>query len=388
VHVFEGAESAKVSLVVTEPDGKTDAAAADLTGLKSAARELAFAIELASCPFIVRSDEKALFNLRVEGNLDQSMELKMHAILLDPNDVEIGRRSSTVTMRPGIKHPTFTSFSPEVSAENLSRVRFEARLEGALLAKSVVTLQSSRSALSNVQLIGDRYVDQFGIPVVVRCELSEAPGERKGHARTGLPWRVLLIGGLPTGDLPLERHLEKAIGSASDRHKDVSVKRIGVELQPAWSMPFRQAIALSADEIPPSTEVVIVASATEMMLGGIPARTAADAVGVIVDQVRRKSGAEVFLLTPVVYSGLEDLARQYAVVLRMLGIEKDVPVIDVYSRSMRLADHEPELLKTTKVTGGVLVHRLDPRMIREITSAIIDGLTSSPDILRTSDVNR
>jgi len=381
VHVFEGVQSAKVSLVMTEPGGQTDAVSADLAGLKDAAREFRFAVELVSCPFIVRSDEKALFNLRVEGNLDRSMDIDMHAILLDANDVEIGRRSSVVTVLPGLKHPTFTSFSPEVSAERLSRIRFEARLAGVLLAKSVVTLQSSRSALSNVQLVGDRYVDRFGTPVVVRCELSDLPGEPKGRARTGLPWHVLLIGGIPTPDESgLEQHLEKAIASASSRHQDVSVKRIGVEPEPAWSMPFRQAIALSQDEIPPSTEVVIVGSATEMMLGGIPARTAADALGVVVDQVRRKSDAEVFLLTPVVYSSLEDLARQYAVALRMLGIEKNVPVIDVYSRSVRLVDREPELLKTAKVTGGVLVPQLDPRILREITEAVVDGLTTSPDI--------
>jgi hypothetical protein len=284
----------------------------------------------------------------------------------------------------GIKRPTFTSFSPEVSAERLSQIRFEARLHGTLLAKSVVRLQSSRSTLSNVRLAGDRYVDPAGNPVMIRCELSEAPGEGTPRARTGLPWNVLLIGGLPTGDLPIERHLEKAIASAGGSHREVTVTRIGVAPQPAWSMPFRQAIALSADEVPPAAEAVIVASATEMMLAGVPARTAADAIAVCVDQVRRKSGAEVFLLTPVVYSGLEDLARQYAVALRMLGIEKNVPVIDVYSRSIRLGSETPQLLKTAKVVGGVLVQQLDPRMVREVTSGVVESLAGSPAVVRTS----
>jgi|GEM_PF-2490101 hypothetical protein len=385
VHLFENLDTAKVSLVVTEPapDSIGTTVTAELTGLKLAAPEVRLAVELVSCPFLVRSDEKALFNLRLDADLDKSMDLDLHAILLDASGAEIGRQSKRLTVLPGIKHPTFTSFSVEVAAQKLSRVRFEARLHGMLLAKSVVAIESSRSALANLRLAGDRYVDASGTPVVVRCELSDAsPPGPKPRAGPRLPGHVLLIGGLPTGEVPVEQYIEKAIAEVS--RGPVTVKRIGVDVEPAWSMPFRQAIALSPDKIPAQTEVVIVGSATEMMLQGIPASSAADAIAVSVDQVRRSSDAEVFLLTPVVCSGNEDLARQYAVALRMLGIEKNVPVIDVYSRSIRLGTDKPELLKTSKVVGGVRVQEINPAMLREITSGVVDSLVAPPDVLQTS----
>ena len=379
-HVFEGSGIARVMLVTTEPGGEVDAAAADIKGLGRGARKVTFAIELVSCPFLVRADEKALFNLRFEGELRQPLPLEVHAVLLDPNDREVRTERADLTVLPGLKHPTFKSFSLDVGAENVSRIRFDMRLRGRLLAKRVVTLHSSRSVLRNLRLAGDRYLDRFGNPAVIRCEIAEAPGGHKPRERTGLPGETLIIGKLPTGEASLEEQLRDAIGRSGAQTGDVVVKTTGVKSLPAWSMPFRQVVAFSDEEVDPATDVVIVASAAEMMLAGVPARTGADAISVIVDQIRRRSDAQVVLLTPTVYSGNENLARQYTVALRMLGIEKNVHVIDVYSRSMRLTAEDPELLKTAHISDGVLTQKLHPRMVKEVISAIIEGLQSTPAI--------
>ena len=174
-HVFEGTAVGRVSLVATEPDGTVAAAASDVQGLGTGSRETAFAIELVSCPLVARADEEALFDLRLEGDLRQALPLEVVAVLLGPNDREIGSKRTRLTMLPGLKHPTFGSFSLDVGAENVSRVLFEMRLGGRLLAKRVVTIHSSRSVLKSLKLAGDRYLDQFGNPAVIRCEIAEAP---------------------------------------------------------------------------------------------------------------------------------------------------------------------------------------------------------------------
>ncbi|HUW58697.1 MAG TPA: PKD domain-containing protein [Planctomycetota bacterium] len=391
-HVFEGTGTARVSLVVREPDGKVGATAVELKGLETGARETPFAIELVSCPLIVRADEKALFNLRLEGNLRSALPLEVAAVLLDPNDKQIRSEEAHLTMLPGLKHPTFISFSLDLGAENVSRIRFEMRLERRLLAKRVVTLHSSRSTLKGVKLAGDRYLDQFGNPAVIRCEIAEAPGGPVRRSWDGFPREILVIGGAglspaeglrPAGGLAGETlvdHLRKALETSTGVPDGTAFKTAGVEALPAWSMPFRQTVAPVADEIQPTTDVVIVASTVEMMLGGVPARTGVDAVGVVVDQIRRRSGARVLLLTPTIFSGSENLARQYTVHLRMLGIEKNVHVVDVYSRSMRLTGEDPELLKTARVADGVLTQALHPRMVREVVDALIEDLRGVPEI--------
>ncbi|KPJ54193.1 MAG: hypothetical protein AMS16_04905 [Planctomycetes bacterium DG_58] len=362
--VFEGSGAARVSLVVIEPDGKVDAAGIDIQGLGSGARRTAFAIELVSCPFIVRADEKALLNLRLEGELRQPLPLEVHAVLLDPNDREIRTERANITMLPGLKHPTFKAFSLDVGAENVSRIRFEMQLGGQLLAKRVVTLHSSRSVLRGLRLAGDRYLDQFGNPAVIRCEIAEAPGGHKPRERTGLSGETLVIGKLPTGKGSFGEQLGDAIKSSRGHAGDVVVKTAGVKSLPAWSMPFRQVVAFSGEGVGEAADTVIVASAAEMMLAGVPARTGADAISVIVDQIRRRSNARVVLLTPTVYS----------------GIEKNVHVVDVYSRSMRLTARDPELLKTAQIADGVLTQKLPPRMVREVIAAVIEDLRTTPQI--------
>jgi len=378
VHLFEGEGDAAVKLTV---DDDTPPAEGPVR-LDGTRRTLAFAIDLVSLPFIVRADDKALFNLRLEGNLKRRMDVTLQATLLDASGKTIRREPTSVTMFPGKKHPTFRAFSLDVGDEDLARIRFRLLLHGRLLAERDVMVYSSRSDLSDLVLSGDRYLDKFKRPAVIRCEVKRDAAAKPSW--TGLPQRTVVIGDVPTGKTPIEDRLRKALAAADTRLLNAKVNRTGVKPLPAWSMPFRQVIEVSPRDVGKNTDVVVIASAVEMMLAGVPARTGADAISVVIDQVRRRSDAEIVLLTPTVYSELEDLARQYTVLLRMLGIEKDVRVIDVYSRSLQLGGKTPELLKTEKITDGFLVHDLHPVMIEMIVSTIVRELKSTPRVISVS----
>ena len=59
------------------------------------------------------------------------------------------------------------------------------------------------------------------------------------------------------------------------------------------SLPARLALAVNAKNVPETTDAVIVAAATQMMLADVPADTAADTIGVVLSHV-----AEVLLAAP------------------------------------------------------------------------------------------
>ena len=386
-HVFEGkadtAGKSDVSVVVD--DGvKPIKAESEVTVRQTSSQVLDFAIDLVSCPFIVRADDKALFNLHVEGHLQGSMPLTVQALLEDAAGAEIARERAPVTMFPGKKHPTFQAFSLDVHAKDLARITFRLFLRGRLLTERSVVVVSSRAALSKLKLQGDRYVDAFGRPALIRCELAEAPGGVAPRERRGMPQRVLVVGRLPAGKTPFEDRLRDALVHADPHAADAHVARTGVASLPGWSMPFRQALAVDKAGITADTEVVLIASATEMMLAGVPARAAADSISVCVDQVRRTARAEIFILTPTLTADLEDLSRQYAVALRMLGIEKNVKVIDVYSRSLQLAGQRADRLHAERVVDGRLTHRIHPDVLDMIVATVIRRFATPRRVIVTS----
>jgi PKD repeat protein len=373
VHVFEGMGETTVMLKRITRAGE-ETAEATLSLPTKTRTERAFAVELVSVPLIVRADRKALFNLRLENNLAAGMPVDVQAVLLDATDREIAREHETVTMYPGRKHPAFKAFSLDAGASGLARVRFEMHFHGRLLARREVMVRSSTAELDRLRLEGDRFVDAFGRPAVIRAELTGAPAGYRPRERKRLPRNTVIIGTLRVPGEPFEERYRHALRTADDKPVETNVDLAGVDTLPGWSFPYRQVLGMKDVPLAPVTEVVLIASAETMLLEGIPARTATEAVGVMVDEVRRRANAEVLILTPAVYSELEDLSRQYAVRLRELGIRKDVEVVDLYSRTLRLASSDPDVLKTARVVDGVLIHRLHPEVADMALDAVLDRL--------------
>ena len=381
VHVFEGKTDAKVGFTVADAGGGTVTASGPVTLLQDVSTAREFAIDLVSIPLIVRADDKALFNLRLEGDLAHRMDVDLVAVLQDAGGKELRRERAVLAMLPGEKHPTFRAFSLDVAEPDLARIVFRLMLQGRTLAEREVMVYASTADLADVALAGDRYLDRFKRPAFIRCGL---PGDVPRTVSRGLPLRTVILGDLPTGAVPVVERLAKAVAEADSTLRDAKVERLGVSPLPAWSMPYRQALDVAGGALRRNTDVVIIASAAEMLLAGVPARTGVDAISVCIDQVRRRTDAEILLLTPTVYSELEDLSRQYAVAIRMLGIEKNVRVIDVYSRSLQLGGKNPDLLKTEKVTDGFLVHELHPEMIDMVVATIVEQLRHPTKVIQVS----
>jgi hypothetical protein len=373
-HVYEGLDAAKVSLAVTPAGGTVQTVSAEVKGLNARSSPLTPAVDLMSCPAIVRSDGLALFKVRAEGETSQAVPIGMDAVLLDARGKELRRDSVATTMLPGSARPTYRMFALDFSPDGLASVRFELKFGGKVLAERAVNVVGSRANLGELQFVGDRYVDKAGSDTVVRLET--AAGGEAGFAprRPALPKKTLVFGEFPVVATPFEQLLKTGMVEAGAQPTFTEVKKFDVEKDPAWCLPFRQAASASRAGLGPDVEAVIVVSPAEMMLAGVPAQTAADAVGVLIDQVRTQSRADVFVLGPPVCSEFEEAGKQYTVALKVLAIEKNVHVIDLYSRASRLAEKHPDVLKTAEVSQGILVHRLRPEMTKELISAIVNDL--------------
>lgn len=59
-------------------------------------------------------------------------------------------------------------------------------------------------------------------------------------------------------------------------------------------------------------------------------------------------------------------------------MEKNVTVVDVYSRSLAFGDAKPGILRTARITGGVLVRQLDPALADMVVSAVIAEMLPAP----------
>ncbi len=369
-HVFVGQAARAVRLTV---GGET--CAREIEALAGLAPEQAFGVELVSCPFIARADDKALFNLRLEAALSRRLDVEARAVLLDAAGKELRVERADVRLLPGDKHPAFKAWSLDASTPALARVRFEMRFGGQTLATRDVVFRSSQGPdVSGLTLAGDRFVDATGLPTVIRAEI--APGDAPAAAsRTGAPRKTLVVGSVPVTDFAAR--LKAAL--------QADVRTTAVGPRPAWSTPARLVLAAASDREAADADVVLLASAWEMMLAGVPARAATESLGVSIDQFRRRSRAEIVLVAPVVYEDREDLARQYAVALRLLGLEKNAAVIDLYSRSIALAGESPEVLKTANVESGILTSGLHPRVADMTVDAIADALLHPEPAARSSE---
>ena len=390
VHVFQGADIRKVTM---KPADGTPCVR-DVEGLKGSAPTVGFAVELASCPFVARADDKALFNLRLEGSPPRVISAEARAVLLDSTGKELRRESAPVKLYPGDKHPAFQAFSLDASAPELAKVRFELAYGGRVLASREAAVRSSASPLDGLSISGDRYVDGAGTPVVVRAEVAQ-PGADPAPERKVSASRVLVIGRMfpfaSDSAVRIKLSTEERIKELKRENPgltlpdNLTVRELDVDVRPSWSMPSRLLLAAGADRMEPAPDVVLIVVAWEMMQAGVPVRSACDALGACVDQARRRSKAEVVLVTPAAVSGCEDLAHQYAVALRLLGIEKNASVVDLYSRSVRLGSESPEALKACRVDAGVLVREVDARLVRMTLDAVVEELLHPSASVRAGD---
>lgn len=379
-HVFLGPDARKVTLKPAEGA----AVARDVDSFRGSASAVSFAVEPAGCPFIARGDDRALFNLRLEGSPPRTLSAEARAILFDAQGKEVRRESAAVKLYPGDKHPAFQAFSLDPAAGAPAKVKFELLYGGRVLADREVLMRSSGESLDGLKILGDRYVDAKGTPVVVRSEVARVGGGPAAERKVP-PARTLVVGRMPFGSVDFAAELKAALGASGVRGDD-AVKLLAVDAQPTWSMPSRLLLAVAQENWDAAApDVVLIAAPWEMMQAGVPVRAACDALGACIDQVRLRSKADVVLVAPAEVAGSEDLARQYAVALRLLGIEKDVAVVDLYSRSVRLASESPDALKSSRIEGGILVRVLDPRLVRQAVEAVAEELVHPSPLVRSGE---
>lgn len=368
-HLFAGQKRCQVTLH-TGDEPSAPSATRTVTGLDGPGRPLAFAADVVSCPKVVSADGEVLFNLRLEGTNTEMVPARLVMSDLDGKGNVLETHERPVEILPAPDHPTYVTFTRKLGAADLRQLRFDLMLDRQVLASALVNVYDSAGSLAGIRLAGDAYLDRFEHPAVIRYTPAPTGTDKPvpGPVR-----EVLVLGELPVLEGNVAQELKQSL-LLRPGGVDAEFRLAAVESEPAWSLPWRQALAVDAALEERQPDVVILALADRLLLSGASPADGVNVIGVVADQVRRRVPARLLLVTPVPYTGFEKSAREYAIGLKEMGLARDIPVIDFYSRTARLIQQEPARFDTVVVSGGIRRHRIPDALFDRLAADVAEKL--------------
>jgi len=328
-----------VTLKVTDSLGFTDTCKRTFEATGRDAKRVGLFFDLDKDRNIVRADEDLCVSLRFLTSSERPLPVEMKTCMTAADGKVVRRERDALTLEEDTWASLKKSFGPR---EGKCRIDFTLCYRGVETLHRKVWIIPSDALTEALRVRQSSFVNGDGDPVVVRTVELTPPERWKAVSKK---WRgdggfkVVVVDdslAAPTGEDSYCAMLRVMLRAA--RGKPVQVIRACRTENVSEFPPYVRFADFHEEVVARRPDVVVIVCSIEDVLNYVPIHMYERYLTAMLDQVAAMTEAQAILVScpPLVIKG--ELSYRYALATKRTGIEKGVPIVDLYSMFWRMGN--------------------------------------------------